>query len=38
LEEGSSVLKDRRRCGWGFVLATVTVFATVLLVMPVPAA
>ena len=26
--------EDRRRCGWGAVLAAVTLFATLLLSMP----
>ncbi len=26
--------EDRRRCGWGAVLAAVTLFATVLLTVP----
>jgi hypothetical protein len=28
------VLEDRKRCGWGTVLAAVTLFATLLLTVP----
>ena len=32
--EGGSMLEDRRRCGWGTVLAAVTLFATLVLTVP----
>ena len=28
------MLEDRRRCGWGAVLAAVTLFATLVLTVP----
>jgi hypothetical protein len=33
-EEEASMTEDRRRCGWGAVLAAVTLFATLLLTVP----
>jgi hypothetical protein len=33
-EEEGSMLEDRRRCGWGAVLAAVTLFATLVLTVP----
>jgi len=32
--EGGSMLEDRRRCGWGAVVAAVTLFATLVLIVP----
>jgi len=34
VEKGVSMTEDRRRCGWGAVLAAVTLFATLLLTVP----
>jgi hypothetical protein len=33
-EEEGRMLEDRRRCGWGAVLAAVTLFATLVLTVP----
>ena len=33
-KEDASMTEDRRRCGWGAVLAAVTLFATLLLTVP----
>ena len=32
--KGTQVLEDRRRCGWGAVLAALTLFATLVLSVP----
>ncbi len=32
--EEAIVVEDRKRCGWGAVLAAVTLFATLLLTVP----
>jgi hypothetical protein len=32
--EEARMLEDRRRCGWGVVLAAVTLFATLVLTVP----
>jgi hypothetical protein len=34
LEEERGMMVDRRRCGWGAVLAAVTLFATLVLTVP----
>jgi hypothetical protein len=33
-KEEHSMVEDRRRCGWGVVLAAVTLFATLVLTVP----